>query len=427
MDAAIPQDLLDGLRTGPVAVRVLHNVMLADGSRCDLRLQDGVVAEVVDPPSLPMTGGSLDLTGYVVTGAGAEAHAHLDKALSVGGAAAPPDGPAAGHCDLDHAIEQWRLISATADEENYYLRAKAAALELLSNGVTAIRSHCNLIDGDRPYVGLRALVRVRDELCDVMDIEIAILPSPGSPISDIAGAMEAGADIVGGCPHLAEDPEAELDRLVGLAHRYGVGIDIHADEQLTPTMLSVRSLARHAMSRPIPGTVTAGHCVSLGVLEESTLTEVVAELAAAGVGVVTLPITNLYLQGWEHPVSTPRGLTAVRALLDGGVNLAAGGDNIRDPFNPVGRADPLETASLLVVAGHLTVPESMRAVTAGGRRVMGLPEAGPAVGLVADLLACRGTSLADVVARGPADRVVLHGGRVVSTSVSRTVVAGRSG
>ncbi|MET3804339.1 cytosine deaminase [Nakamurella sp. UYEF19] len=426
MAAPTPPDLLEALLAGSVAVQVLHNGTLADGSTCDLRLQDGVVVEVAAPQSLSVSDGSLDLTGYVITAAGAEAHAHLDKALSVGASAPPSNAPEAGYGNLHHAIEQWRLISAGADEENYHRRAKAAALELLSNGVTAVRSHCNLIDGDHPFVGLRALVRVREELRDVMDIEIAILPAPWSPTADIAGAMDAGADIVGGCPHLSEDPEAELDRLVELAHRFGVGIDIHADEQLTPTMLSVRSLAHHVMSKPIPGTVTAGHCVSLGVLEEPMLAEVVAELAAAGVGVVTLPITNLYLQGWEHPVATPRGLTAVRALLDGGVTLAAGGDNIRDPFNPVGRADPLETASLLVVAGHLTVEESMQAVTVGGRRVMGLPEAGPTVGLVADLLACKGTSLADVVARGPGDRVVLHAGRVVSTSVSRTVVAGRS-
>jgi cytosine deaminase len=160
------------------------------------------------------------------------------------------------------------------------------------------------------------------------------------------------------------------------------------------------------------------------VLDADLLAAVVTELAQAGVGVVTLPITNLYLQGWDHPSWTPRGLTAVRALLDAGVTLAGGGDNIRDPFNPVGRADPLETASLLVVAGHLSVEESVAAVTAGGRKVMGLPVAGPQVGAAADLLMCKGSSLRDVVARGPRDRMVVHAGRVVSASVSSSAVAG---
>ena len=49
----------------------------------------------------------------------------------------------------------------------------------------------------------------------------------------------------------------------------------------------------------------------------------------------------------------PAALTAVRALRGAGVNVAAGADNLQDPFNPVGRGDPLETAALMVMAGHL--------------------------------------------------------------------------
>ena len=417
-----PSAVLTALETGPLRVSTLHNVSLTGQDRCDITLADGIVTGVFPAHTVLPGPGSVDAQGYVVTAAAADAHAHLDKALSLDGLLEDSADP--GYGDLHRAIAQWQVISESADADDYYRRAKAAALEMLSNGVTAIRSHCNLNDGPDPLLGLGALMRVRDELRPLLDIEIAILPAPWSATADIAAAMSAGADIVGGCPHLADDPEAELDRLVELAHTFGVGIDIHADEQLTPTMLSVRSLARHARDRPLPGTVTAGHCVSLGVLDAELLAAVVSELAQAGVGVVTLPITNLYLQGWDHPSWTPRGLTAVRALLDAGVTLAGGGDNIRDPFNPVGRADPLETASLLVVAGHLSVEEAVAAVTAGGRKVMGLPVAGPQVGAAADLLMCKGSSLRDVVARGPRDRMVVHAGRVVSASVSSSVVAG---
>ena len=65
-----------------------------------------------------------------------------------------------------------------------------------------------------------------------------------------------------------------------------------------------------------------------------------------------LPQTNLFLQGRDHPAATPRGLTAVAALQEAGVLVAAGADNVQDPFNLVGRSDPLETAALMVMAGH---------------------------------------------------------------------------
>jgi cytosine deaminase len=156
--------------------------------------------------------------------------------------------------------------------------------------------------------------------------------------------------------------------------------------------------------------------VRLGTLEPAALDETIAEVIASDIGIVSLPITNLYLQGWDHPVSTPRGLTALRALLDAGARVGAGADNVRDPFNPVGRSDALETASLLVTAGHLTLDEAYDTVSLGSRSVMHLPLAGAVVGAAAEFLAVRGTNLSDVVANAPADRYVIHAGRLVARS-----------
>ena len=69
---------------------------------------------------------------------------------------------------------------------------------------------------------------------------------------------------------------------------------------------------------------------------------------------MALPSTNLWLQGRHAPVGTPRGVTAVRRLLDAGVVVGSGADNLRDPFCPAGRADPFETATLLALTAHLS-------------------------------------------------------------------------
>ncbi len=82
---------------------------------------------------------------------------------------------------------------------------------------------------------------------------------------------------------------------------------------------------------------------------------------------MTLPQTNLYLQARDVPVAPPRGLTAIRPLLDAGATVAAGADNLQDPFNLVGRADPMETAALMVMAGHLLPAEAYEAVSASSR------------------------------------------------------------
>jgi cytosine deaminase len=82
----------------------------------------------------------------------------------------------------------------------------------------------------------------------------------------------------------------------------------------------------------------------------------------------------------------------------------------------MGRADPLATASLLVTAGHVSVTEAYNAVSTNSREVLGLPPAGVAPGLVADLLAVRAVSLDDAVARTPDDRIVIGAGRVIAAT-----------
>jgi len=148
--------------------------------------------------------------------------------------------------------------------------------------------------------------------------------------------------------------------------------------------------------------------------------EIAANVAAAGVVVVALPQTNLFLQARGAGCPASRGLTALRALLDAKATLAAGADNVRDPFNPLGRSDPLETASLLVMAGHLTPQEAWEAVSTGARRAMGLPAVVLEPGAPAEILCIRGSSLVDAIARASEDRIVIHAGRCVS----RTRVTG---
>ncbi|MDT7553649.1 MAG: cytosine/creatinine deaminase, partial [Pseudonocardiales bacterium] len=144
--------------------------------------------------------------------------------------------------------------------------------------------------------------------------------------------------------------------------------------------------------------------------------------ARAGLGVVTLPITNLYLQGRDATHAAPRGLPALRAILAAGIPLAAGADNVRDPFNPAGRADPFETTALLQTAGHLAADQALHAVTTGARTVLGLPKAGVEHGDAADLMLVPDVDLGDILAGTEDARVVLHGGRVVAdTRIQRTV------
>jgi cytosine deaminase len=388
--------------------RVLRGARLVDNSRVDVVLDGDTVAAMSPAAPIPavLADDELDLTGFLLITAPAEPHAHLDKARSWD-AAAPPFG------DLAKAVDSWRSFSATESEDGIYERALAQAIAMVQAGTTAIRSHVDLLGGSDPLRGVHALLRVKRRLAGLLDLQLVALSGEWTPDEVFEAALDAGIDIMGGVPHLAEDPITELRRNVALADRKAVPIDLHTDESLDGP-LTIREYARLVSGRAQPA--SAGHCVRLGTLDPKELAEVIAEVASADLGIIALPITNLYLQGWDHPVSTPRGLTTLRALLDAGVRVGAGADNVRDPFNPVGRGDALETASLLVTAGHLDLFESLTAVTDGARSVMSLPLAGPRVGARAELLAVRAESIGDAIATGSMDRYVIHEGRLIAQS-----------
>jgi cytosine/creatinine deaminase len=390
---------------------------LATGQVVDVRLRGGLIEQVGAPGTLPAAGERLDLGGYVLLPAPAEPHAHFDTALTAERMPNPTG-------DLAGAIAAWLAYQGSVSREDFVDRATDAALRGLANGTTAIRSHVGIYE----TVGVKAveaLLEVREALHGLVDIQLVALtvqltgPKCAALRAMLRAAMELGADVVGGCPHLDPDPVAYHDLTLSLAAELGRPVDLHTDETLDPSVLHLPYFAERVAQTGFPYGATASHCVSLGVQPPEVAASVAERVAAAQVAVVCNPQTNLYLQARGQRSAAVRGLTALRPLLEAGVTIAAGGDNLRDPFNPVGRADPLETASLLVTAGHLRPDEAYAAVSAGARAAMGLPEIQVAAGFPAELLAVEGSSLAEVIAGGTS-RIVIHQGRVVSrTTITR--------
>ncbi|MFV0287428.1 MAG: amidohydrolase family protein [Demequina sp.] len=401
------------MRHGNDTPALLRSATTATGDKVDVTLADGIVQAVVPAGTAAIPTDSaavLDLDGHLLLTSMAEPHAHLDKAGSWD-RIHPPMG------DLRAAIVSWRAYADTMTEADVVDRARAQVLRNVRHGTTAIRTHVDLLRGPDPLLGIRALVAVRDELSDIVDIEIITLSPDDIPTDTIEAALDAGADGVGAAAHLAPEPLEELERIVGIAERRGCVLDMHTDESLHE-VVTLDALA--GLTRGWTTNVSAGHCVRLGTVPAHQRDALIATAKESRIGIIANPITNLYLQGWGDDVATPRGIAPARALLDAGARFAAGADNVRDPFNPLGRSDALETAMLLVVGAHLTAHEAYAAVSSGARDVMGLPAADVTPGAHADLVAIRADHLTQAVAEAPADRIVLRRGRVVARTSSTT-------
>jgi cytosine deaminase len=397
-----------------MAPMLLRRATLADGTRADVRLRGEVIDATgdLDPHKDDEV---VELDGWMLLPAAVEPHAHVDKAFLA-------ERLVNERGDLLGAIDTMVAARPTIDVADTVGRAERAVRLMAANGFGFVRTHVDTTL-DNGLTSVEALVEVRRRVAGVIDVEIVAMC--GWPAAGAAGApqrtllheaMARGADVVGGCPHLESGASREAtETLLAIAAELGVAIDLHTDETLDPAADALVDLAELVTATGFGHPVTASHCVSLGVQSVERQREVAQMLAAAGIAVVALPATNLYLQGRDHQQAMPRGLTAVGALREAGVVVAAGGDNLQDPFNPMGRACPFDTAALMVMTSHLSPAEAWASVTDDARRAVGRPTAVITNGAPADLLAVRAGSVREAIASAPPHRMVWHGGRLVAS------------
>ncbi len=328
------------------------------------------------------------------------------------------------------AINAWIAAAekGTFTHENTVRRASEAMELLLVHGVTSVRSHVNVTE-DIGISSLKALAEARHNFEGLIDVQIVALmnspltgPNSEGNVLALDKAIEFGVDFLGGCPHLEPYPKEMISYMLDLAESSGLGIDFHVDETLDINVLTLKELALQALDRDFQLPLSASHCVSLGMQSETIQREVSQLVSQAGISVFTLPQTNLFLQGRDHISQMPRGLTAIKSLQDQNVVLAAGADNVRDPFNTMGRSDPFETAALMVMAGHQTPQDAFDLVSVNARKAMGLEKAALEIGDVADFVAVEAPSLGTALADAPMNRRVFKEGILVAASDQRTVI-----
>lgn len=375
---------------GPVLL--LTGARLADGRVVDVRISGdriqavGTVGSLGPLPAVPggptsTTGARIDLTGYLLLPAPAEAHAHYDTAFSAALPAPPPET----RTDLVRRVTE-------------------AALTSLGYGATAQRTHVRIGD----VHGLRrleAVLTARQALRGLAELQAVAMPRLLTGLAGADGraqlrdALKLGADAVGGCPDLDPDPAGYVQVLLEAAREADCPVDLHT-AAADPT-----AFARLAGAlAPLRPRVALGPCSAMAPGGATAL-------ATAGIRVVCLPQNGCCI-GLEGPAVGLRP-SLVRELSEAGIPLTAGGGALRDLSNPAGRADPLEAAYLLAAGGVLGLDAAYDSVANQARITLGLPPVRVDAGFPAELLAVRGDSLAGALAGGHS-RLVVHSGRIVS-------------
>ena len=366
---------------------------------------------------------TLDVGGRAVLPGFVEAHIHLDKALlhrrrrSESGT-------------LEEAIRLTGELKAERNRADMLERASQVIEMAVRHGTTAMRAHPD-VDPIQGLLGIEVMLELRERYRDLIDLQIVAFPQEGlfkAPGTDalLTESLTLGADVIGGCPYNEaswSDTVRHIDRVFEIAAQFGVDIDMHADfadDTRDPRFAAVSYIARKTIETGYQGRVSLGHVTSLGAVPPDRLAPLVDELREANIHIVTLPATDLYLGGRSDTHAQRRGLTPVRALLEGGVNVAYSSNNVRNAFTPFGNADMLSIGNLLAHAAQLGTPAQQASVlrmgTTHAARAIGLRDYGVAVGCDADLVVLDTLRVDDALLDVPPRSWVIKRGRITVTS-----------
>lgn len=384
----------------------------------DIAIEEGKVAAI--GLSLDRGDEELDARGGLVTESFVDPHLHLCKVYTfqmVGDAAlAQYQGSAMG--GAMSAIELAAAVKAQYREDWIYRNARRALLEGLRHGVTHVQAFVD-VDTKARLEAARAVLRLRDELAPAVQVKVVAFPQDGllrdpGAADYVREAIQLGADVVGGIPWIEYTNEAMREHVewaFGLARETSRPVAMLVDDAGDPGLRTAELLATAALRHGWRGRVTACHARAMALYPEPYFRKLAALARQADLRFVVDPHTGpLYARAFD--------------LLDAGVVVALGQDDIVDAYYPYGRHNMLEVAFLASHRMWAMTPPAMERlydmVTTLAAQAMGVEGHRLAVGAPANLVVLEAQSVHEAILEHAPPRYVIANGRLVAESARQT-------
>jgi cytosine deaminase len=282
----------------------------------------------------------VDLDGELVTPGLTDPHLHPDKAFAL-----EDDTGAAS--TLAEAIA--RVRAQKPEQTSAMVKARTVRLVewCLQLGTTSARVHAEV----DPLLGLRSVAGVlaaRTAVADRFHLEVVAFPQEGivrepGTLSLMRDAMRLGCDVVGAISYQDPDARVHLGLAASLAREFGAPLDVHADFGVSVRESCLELLGEIAAEFGLRGRITVGHCTTLAAMDEATRERTIAHVLEAGMRVVCLPRTDLYMDGRVAPLER---------LWQAGVPAFVGTNNVVNAFTPVGRPSLPSVAAVYALAAR---------------------------------------------------------------------------
>ena len=333
----------------------------------------------------------IDLEGKLVLPPYVDPHLHLDYIFSGLG-----EGNANVSGTLFEGIQRWSDNKKDLTEDKVRESALKGIQKEVSHGVQYIRTHVDVTDPN--LTGMKALLKLREELKDIVTLQLVAFPQEGffrykGAADLVRKALEMGADVVGGIPHFEisyEHGVESLKQIVDLALEFDVMIDIHCDENDDPNSRFLEVLNALVMEKDYGKKTTASHTTSFGAAEASYANKMMGLFKESKINFISCPTENAHLQGRGDVYPKRRGLTRVKELLENGNNVAFAQDSIADYWYPLGNGNMMNILDNGIHLAHYThideIKQALDLITTNGAKVMNIEDYGIKAGNSANFI-----------------------------------------
>lgn len=318
----------------------------------------------------------LDCKGKMALPPFVESHVHLDTCLTAG----RPRWNLSG--TLFEGIQCWEEYKPFLTRQEVKERVNKAVRMQASNGIQYVRTHVDI--NDPKLTALEAILELREEVRDFMDIQIVAFPQYGilsypKGTELLEQALKMGADAAGAIPHFEFTREYSVESLnicFKLAQKYGKLIDVHCDEIDDEASRGLETVAARAYETGMKDMVTASHTTAMHSYNNAYVIRLMRILQMSDINFVANPCVNVHLGGRADTYPKRRSMTRVKELTEAGINVSFGSDDIFDPWNPLGNAKMRDQVFMGLYTGHMLgydeIVNSYKFVTTNAARTLHL-------------------------------------------------------
>ncbi len=273
-------------------------------------------------------------------------HAHFDKSYTI-----TLDRLPYAHTPIS---EKWNInneIKKEFTEADLIGRISLAIENMIAQDVSTVMTFAD-VDSKTGLKHLKATILARDMHKDKITVLIAnqvtrgILDAKEQKIHEEVAEL---VDIIGGLAdsdHPQEDKH--IDFVLKLAKKNKKRAQIHIDQDNDPDQKVTEILAKKTIELGVEGQVMGAHAVSLAAQSKKYRSNVIALLKNAGVSIIVCPVGAISMRQLDKTAPLHNSIAPIIELIEGGVNVALGTDNIYDLYSPFGSGNMYKECEYLM-------------------------------------------------------------------------------